>query len=775
MKKHIVVLLALLVALLSLSFAQAAGNTTTIMMYMCGTDLQSDCVKDLKEICAANFGSNVRVVVLAGGASKWDDKRLKANRMNLFTVENGTFSAVTDWGRSSMGKADTLAKFVNYAWQTFRSDRNVLVLWDHGGGSGQGICFDEVDNDDGLDIAEVDKALRSVKSSRADFRLDLLGCDACLMAGYEVAAMAANYADYFVASEELEPGLGWHYTPWLNALGQNPSMSTAQLGQEIVSAYQTAVEKAREKYVTLSVTNLKAFSLLQKDMEALADYLIQALENGQLSTINRMVQRMYAMSSYYAKDGDYDMYDLGDLLSVCDQIAPAAAATARAHLADAIVCSYASKELSSACGLSILIPQSSKSYFISDYMSGYALRQYIPRYVAFVEAMCKRMTDSSSGSSYGSSFLSQPNSCSVSSVYNASACSDYYGFIPGFTYYAEDHDYCTQSSSDFLGLIAGVVSGSASGSTSSAPTIGNTSFIAGLVNGAQPASSPAATANPSSFIAGTQSGPEATSAPAAVSFIAGLQSASSTAIPTTPTVNESGSVVLPAFIAGVTGQSQQTIVPEIKENDLAFSMQLSKEALSVLSYAEGALFMDMSDEDGTFLLDMGYLRNSFIDWQNASVYSTFDGTWPTLDGQLLVMYDCVSTQATRRSLVPVMVNGTVTNLVVSFENGSNEGVILGHNAGLDENGLLIRHTTELQPGDVITPRYTMLYSDSLDASSKDMESLVFDGEEIIWQDGMTVTYEPLADPDEPTDYRFAFYFTDIYGDREMSAFFPFTL
>jgi hypothetical protein len=39
-------------------------------------------------------------------------------------------------------------------------------------------------------------------------KFDILGFDACLMATYEVVARLGKHADYYLASEELEPGHG---------------------------------------------------------------------------------------------------------------------------------------------------------------------------------------------------------------------------------------------------------------------------------------------------------------------------------------------------------------------------------------------------------------------------------------------------------------------------------------------------------------------------------------------------------------------------------------
>ena len=55
--------------------------------------------------------------------------------------------------------------------------------------------------------------------------MELVGFDACLMGNLETAKAMAPYAHVMVASEELEPGAGWNFTPMLQTLAKSPKMS----------------------------------------------------------------------------------------------------------------------------------------------------------------------------------------------------------------------------------------------------------------------------------------------------------------------------------------------------------------------------------------------------------------------------------------------------------------------------------------------------------------------------------------------------------------------
>lgn len=745
MKKYLSVFLVLVMLVGLVPTAQARNATTTIMMYMCGTDLQSDCINDLYEMCNADASENINIVVLAGGASEWDDSDLTPNRLNYFTIRNGGFYDMTDWGKASMGSSATLEKFVSTAYRAYPADRYMLVLWNHGGGSADGVCFDEVFNGDGLNLQEINQALYNVWKADNNFHLDIMGCDACLMGSYEMAVLASYYADYYIASEELEPWTGWYYTPWLDALAKEPNMSNLDLGKAMVDSYAKGVKmEGAQEYTTLSFINTATLSALNSDMELLASFLEQALENGQLATIRRSLSRMYRYGTYYSADGTWDMYDLGDILDLCEQFAPNTTADARRHLKNVVAYSYASRDLPAACGLSIYVPNKSSSYFYEDVLDGYSVGKYYPNQVDFAYGLSTMMN----GGSY-SFQASRPASADVSTVGSTafSFGSGSFGFIPGGSYNAESSSGgSTGSAPSSSGQSSGTFSGGASG------------FIPGSSNQSGNASSGGA----SSFIPGSSGQSGSTSTGGASSFIPGSSGQSGSTF--------SGSVS--SFIPGSAGAAAAASV--VTEDSLAFSLALSQDAIDNLDYVEGALFMDLSDEEGIYLLDLGYMQNSWVDWSSNTVYSTFDGSWPTLGDQLVVMYDQSKNEVSRRSLIPVTVNGEETYLVVSFEGDSTTGRILGYNDGVDKNGLPIRRVTPLVEGDEIIPQYTLYYC-GWDDDEDDMEEMTFEGDAFAWEAGMEVVYGNLMDEEEPADFQFAFYLNDIFGEFEMSDFFPFTM
>ena len=90
MKKIYGVFFLLLALLAPAALGQA--TSTTIMMYMCGTDLQSACVMDMYEMASVDVPDDVTIAVQAGGAYQWDDSDLTGEAVNRFTISYDTFN-----------------------------------------------------------------------------------------------------------------------------------------------------------------------------------------------------------------------------------------------------------------------------------------------------------------------------------------------------------------------------------------------------------------------------------------------------------------------------------------------------------------------------------------------------------------------------------------------------------------------------------------------------------------------------------------------------------
>lgn len=232
-------------------------DTVTIMIYMCGTDLESRsgmATADLQEMMNATIGSNVNLLVYTGGCKAWKNSTVSSSRNQIYQVVSGGIKCLeSDMGNPSMTKPETLTSFINWCTKNYPANRQMLIFWDHGGGSLSGYGYDEKNAGSGsMNLAGINKAL---KASNTTF--DFIGFDACLMATLETGLMLTPYGDYMIASEETEPGVGWYYTNWLTNLSQNTSMSTLEIGKNIIDDFvDVCAKKCAGQKTTLSIVDL---------------------------------------------------------------------------------------------------------------------------------------------------------------------------------------------------------------------------------------------------------------------------------------------------------------------------------------------------------------------------------------------------------------------------------------------------------------------------------------------------------------------------------------
>lgn len=288
-------------------------DIVTIMVYMCGTDLESNhgmATADLQEMMAADLGENVNLLVYTGGCTKWKNSAVSSQTNQIYQIKDGNLiSHVKDAGQVSMTDPSTPTEFIKWCQKYFPANRNELIFWDHGGGSVSGYGYDQKYPRSGsMNLAGISQALKN-----ANMTFDFIGFDACLMATAENALMLTKYGDYLIASEETEPGVGWYYTDWLTALGKNPSLSTVELGKQIVDDFvETCAKKCRGQKTTLSVVDLAELEVTLP--QRLADFSRKTSELLQKEEYQTVSKARY-QTREFAQSSKIDQVDLVHLAS----------------------------------------------------------------------------------------------------------------------------------------------------------------------------------------------------------------------------------------------------------------------------------------------------------------------------------------------------------------------------------------------------------------------------------------------------------------------------
>ena len=203
---------------------------------------------DITEMLSAQLSENVRIVLQTGGSAAWAVNEINPNRSQRFLYDSRGFRQIGDEHIRNMGEADTLADFLSFCKKEYPADHQILIFWDHGAGA-FGFASDELYGKDSITLKELRQALERVwQADEEEPPYEIIGFDACLMASVEVAETLHGYGRYLVASEEVEPGFGWNYTPWLEELSASPQMNGAQVGRAIVDAGLEAIAEMSIRY-----------------------------------------------------------------------------------------------------------------------------------------------------------------------------------------------------------------------------------------------------------------------------------------------------------------------------------------------------------------------------------------------------------------------------------------------------------------------------------------------------------------------------------------------
>ena len=276
-------------------------DTVTMMVYMCGTDLESKygmATNDLNEMMKATISDKINIIVYTGGCSKWKTSGISTSNNQIYKLTSGKMTRLEDnMGNKAMTDPATLTEFIKYANKNYPADRNILIFWDHGGGSLSGYGYDETHKTSGsMNLAGINTALKN-----AGIKYDFIGFDACLMATVETDLMLANYADYVIASEETEPGVGWYYTNWLTALSNNTSMDTIEIGKNIIDDFvDVCAQSCPGQKTTLSIVDLAELSeTVSDDFKAFAKSTSKLITDNKYETVSeaRSDAREFAQSN----------------------------------------------------------------------------------------------------------------------------------------------------------------------------------------------------------------------------------------------------------------------------------------------------------------------------------------------------------------------------------------------------------------------------------------------------------------------------------------------
>jgi hypothetical protein len=294
--------------------ASAPHKKWTVMLYFnADNSLEKYIYGNVQEIEAAGGSDdNVNFVVMYDGKrfSRGTQRGLiRAGDPLTMTLEHALGESA-QIGERDMGDPNELAGFIAWAKASYPADHYALILSAHGD-SWKSYGPDETSvgtyGSDYLFMGELSSALTGQ-------HFDLIGFDACLMAGIEVADQIRDFTDYYVASEQTIPGYGFPYDTFVAGLKQNPNWTGLNLGSQIVQLYAArynnltdwTISLIDERRVIELVQQVDAWSALLKIGAGLFQTRDNPADNVQVAIkFDRAATQTFGSLKNYA-----DLYDL---------------------------------------------------------------------------------------------------------------------------------------------------------------------------------------------------------------------------------------------------------------------------------------------------------------------------------------------------------------------------------------------------------------------------------------------------------------------------------
>ena len=262
----------------------------TIMLYMCGSDLEYDAeakpeeqypffTEDIKEILSVpNIPDTVKIIIETGGTTKWSmpitylegATKISSTNLQRWEVNNETnkLKLIETLPTNYMADENSFSEFLSWGLDDYEAEQMGVIMSGHGGGIA-GCVYDDnyrvkVGNSywqHTLRTFEVANAAKKALANSPKEKFTWIGYDCCVMASADIATVNSDYFEYMVASQENEEAIGWNHDIYLKKLYDDPKMSAETFLPEICKAFMMDKHRDDEPanetcFQTLSVLKL---------------------------------------------------------------------------------------------------------------------------------------------------------------------------------------------------------------------------------------------------------------------------------------------------------------------------------------------------------------------------------------------------------------------------------------------------------------------------------------------------------------------------------------
>jgi hypothetical protein len=337
MKKYLLSLGTLLAAFLVFSISARSAprpgpkdvKEWTFLIFLNGhNNLDSYGLMNMLQMEQLGSTDKINIVVQWASLKHKDTQRILVQKSTNPKVV--TSPIVESLAPVDMGDVKELEKFLEWGAKNYPAKHYFVNVWNHGNGwyiynrpgaKSRGMKPTDISYDDRtghfITTEQLGQAM-SFFSRVIGHKVDIFGSDACLMAMAEVAGEMMKSVNYFVGSEDLEPGEGWPYSTFLakwNAMpNSHPKEVAKLLTKEYLAAYSGGMYGRQE--VTLSALDLNEMAAFNKAMSGLVSEMMKMTP----AEMQKTLAAAKAAQTFYHSD----YKDLGDFLARIDRQLPMA-------------------------------------------------------------------------------------------------------------------------------------------------------------------------------------------------------------------------------------------------------------------------------------------------------------------------------------------------------------------------------------------------------------------------------------------------------------------
>lgn len=364
--------------------------TRTFMVYMVGSDLESKSGMATFELDgldpALTDMENINVVVIAGGSTKWNNDYINKEETSIYELTDSGFKKVKQQSIKNMGASETLSDFLNYSYNNYKTDEYSLIFWNHGGAI-DGSEYDELSFNDNLSLTEISTALNQSPFSKNN-KMEVVIFGTCLNGSLEMGNVFKDYANYFVASEEIS----WSFSNTSDLAFISKVETTdegSDVGVKFIEEYKGKMDNAKWNYgmngldytiySTYSLVDLNKLDDLNKDLNNFFND-IDITKN--YNTIARIRSNLYQYGYNQSGITDYDMVDLYNLVYNLKDLSPNSANKVLESIENTVLYNYATNSLSR--GISIYFPYNAAERVQESFIANYKDINPIESYNLFI-------------------------------------------------------------------------------------------------------------------------------------------------------------------------------------------------------------------------------------------------------------------------------------------------------------------------------------------------------------------------------------------------------